>query len=295
MVNLRLKGNLFLLVAAFIWGTAFVAQLVGMDELGPFAYCSGRYILGLVAVSILWLCMSSSRKKKKAAGTYISGWKYGLGAGLIMFVATTLQQVALLYTTAGKTAFLTCLYIIFVPLFAVFLKKKISMENWIGAVFGMAGLYLLCVKEDMVFNMGDIYAFICAIFWSFHILFIDRYADKADNIEISVGQISVCAVFCTIAALLFEDVNMTAMINSWFPIFYAGVMSSGVAFTFQIIGQRYAEPSHAALIMSLESVFGALSGWFILGEQMTMVELGGCALMMLGMLVTQYSIIFARK
>lgn len=292
---MQLKGNLFLLLAAFIWGTAFVAQLVGMDDLGPFTYCSGRYILGFFAVVIVWFAMRGAREKKKAAGEYFTGWKYGICAGLIMFGGTTTQQISMLYTTAGKAAFLTCLYIIFVPLFSVLLKKKIRKENWIGAFLGMAGLYFLCVKDDLSWNIGDMYAFIGAIFWSFHILFIDRYADRADNIEISIGQISVCAVLSTILAFTFEEVHFSSMLNAWFPIFYAGVMSSGVAFTLQIVGQRYAEPSHAALIMSLESVFGALSGWLILGEQMTGLEIFGCCLMMSGMLITQYSIIFNNK
>ena len=292
---MQLKGNLFLLLAAFIWGTAFVAQLVGMDDLGPFTYCSGRYILGFFAVVIVWFAMRGAREKKKTAGEYFPGWKYGICAGLIMFGGTTTQQISMLYTTAGKAAFLTCLYIIFVPLFSVLLKKKIRKENWIGAFLGMAGLYFLCIKDDLSWNIGDMYAFIGAIFWSFHILFIDRYADRADNIEISIGQISVCAVLSTILAFTFEEVHFSSMLNAWFPIFYAGVMSSGVAFTLQIVGQRYAEPSHAALIMSLESVFGALSGWLILGEQMTGLEIFGCCLMMSGMLITQYSIIFKNK
>ena len=292
---MQLKGNLFLLLAAFIWGTAFVAQLVGMDDLGPFTYCSGRYILGFFAVVIVWFAMRGAREKTKAAGEYFPGWKYGICAGLIMFGGTTTQQISMLYTTAGKAAFLTCLYIIFVPLFSVLLKKKIRKENWIGAFLGMAGLYFLCIKDDLSWNIGDMYAFIGAIFWSFHILFIDRYADRADNIEISIGQISVCAVLSTILAFTFEEVHFSSMLNAWFPIFYAGVMSSGVAFTLQIVGQRYAEPSHAALIMSLESVFGALSGWLILGEQMTGLEIFGCCLMMSGMLITQYSIIFKNK
>ena len=289
---MQLKGNLFLLLAAFIWGTAFVAQLVGMDDLGPFTYCSGRYILGFFAVVIVWFAMRGAREKKV---NIFPGWKYGICAGLIMFGGTTTQQISMLYTTAGKAAFLTCLYIIFVPLFSVLLKKKIRKENWIGAFLGMAGLYFLCIKDDLSWNIGDMYAFIGAIFWSFHILFIDRYADRADNIEISIGQISVCAVLSTILAFTFEEVHFSSMLNAWFPIFYAGVMSSGVAFTLQIVGQRYAEPSHAALIMSLESVFGALSGWLILGEQMTGLEIFGCCLMMSGMLITQYSIIFKNK
>lgn len=283
------------MLAAVIWGTAFVAQLVGMEEIGPFTYCMARYILGFSAVMMVWFVTNGQRKISKADGTYISGWKYGLGAGVVMFIATSFQQVSMLYTTAGKAAFLTCLYIIFVPLFAVFLKKVIRRENWIGAMCALAGLYCLCVKEDLVFNIGDVYAFICSLFWTIQILIIDRYASRADCIELAAGQMAVCMVCSTVAAFVMEDVHFGAVMNSWIPIAYAGIMSSGVAFTCQIVGQKYAEPAHAAIIMSMESVFGALSGWAILGEQMNGLEIFGCFLMMTGMMVTQANVIFAKK
>lgn len=292
---MQLRGNLALLAAAMIWGTAFVAQLVGMEEIGPFTYCMSRYILGVAAVYLVWLFTNKKRKEEKQSGTHVSGWKYGFLAGGVMFLGTTFQQVSMLYTTAGKAAFLTCLYIIFVPLFAVFLKKKIRRENWLGAMCAMVGLYCLCIKEDLAFNIGDMYAFICSLFWTIQILIIDRYAPRADCIELALGQMIVCAVLSTVSALGLEDVQLVPILNSWFPIAYAGIMSSGVAFTLQIVGQKYAEPAHAAVIMSMESVFGALSGWAILGERMTIVELFGCCMMMAGMMITQYNIIFAKK
>lgn len=292
---MHLKGNLYLMLAAIIWGTAFVAQLVGMEEIGPFTYCMGRYILGFGAVMLVWLVTNRQRQAEKAKGTYAAGWKYGLMAGFVMFIATSFQQVSMLYTTAGKAAFLTCLYIIFVPLFAVLLKKVIRRENWIGAMCALAGLYCLCVKEDLTFNIGDVYAFICSLFWTVQILIIDRYAAKTDGIELAAGQMAVCMICSTVAALTLEDVHWGSMVNSWIPIAYAGIMSSGVAFTCQIVGQKYAEPAHAAIIMSMESVFGALSGWAILGEQMNGMEIFGCFLMMTGMMVTQANVIFASK
>lgn len=287
VIGLKLKGNLFLLAAAFIWGTTFVAQLVGMDELGPFGYCSARYIIASVAIMAVWLAFKGQRQKKIAAGAYIAGWKYGLGAGCIMLFATSMQQMALQYTSAGKTAFITCLYIMLVPLFAVFLKKKVYPENWAGAALAIGGLYCLCVKEALTLGYGDILAILNAVGWTFHILYIDRFAAKADNIELAAAQLMTCAVGSTILALVFEDIVFSSIINSWFPIMYAGVMSSTIAFTLQIVGQKYSDPGPAAIIMSMESVFGALSGWVILGETMSSVEITGCILMAAGMLVTQ--------
>ena len=284
---MRLRGNLFLMTAAFIWGTTFVAQQVGMDALGPFSYAAARYILGCLAVLVIWRGFRGQRQAARRAGTYKSGWLAGVGAGCIMFIASSLQQVAMQYTTAGKTSFITCLYIIFVPLFAVLLKKRIRPENWVGAVLALSGLYFLCVKEDLSLSYGDTLVFISAIFWTFHILFIDRYAAMVDAIEMSVMQIAVCAVCSSVVAAGWEDFTWSGAQQAAFPIFYAGVMSAGVAFTLQIIGQKYAEPSHAAVIMSLEAVFGASASWFFLGEVMQPLEIFGCLLMIAGMLLTQ--------
>jgi len=288
---LKLRGSLCLLLAAFIWGITFVAQLVGMDNIGPFTYGFARYVVGVMAILVIWYGFRGKRRDAKEHGEYYSGWKAGMGAGVIMFVASAFQQCALQYTTAGKTAFITCLYIIFVPIISVVIGKILKLENWIGALAALIGLYCLSIKGDFDLNYGDVLAFICSIFWSLHIMYIDRFADKKDNIDISASQLVVCAVLNGIAAFAMESVVWQHIVDAWFPIAFAGVMSSGIAFTLQIVGQRYAEPAHAAIIMSLESVFGAVGGWFVLNEQMSHIEVFGCMMMLMGMLITQGSVI----
>ncbi|WP_432647134.1 DMT family transporter [Mitsuokella sp.] len=284
---MHLRGNLMLLLAAFIWGTTFVAQMVGMEGLGPFTYAAARYILGFLFLVGLWYTWKGPRETAKRAGTYHAGWKAGLGAGCIMFVATSLQQVAMLYTTAGKTAFITALYIILVPLGAVLLGKRIHIENWIGAFLALAGLYFLSIHGEVALSFGDGLVLISAFFWTGHILFIDRFASLVDPIELSTTQVGVCAAGSLVAALLFETIAVQPIFSAWFAIFYGGVMSAGVAFTLQILGQQYAEPGQAAIIMSFEAVFGVLSSWLLLGEQMTIAQIMGCVLMLAGMIITQ--------
>ena len=288
---MKLRGSLCLLLAAFIWGITFVAQLAGMDNIGPFTYGFARYVVGVMAIFVIWYGFRGKRRDAKEHGEYYSGWKAGMGAGVIMFVASAFQQCALQYTTAGKTAFITCLYIIFVPIISVVIGKILKLENWIGALAALVGLYCLSIKGDFDLNYGDVLAFICSIFWSLHIMYIDRFADKKDNIDISASQLVVCAVLNGVAAFAMESVVWQHIVDAWFPIVFAGVMSSGIAFTLQIVGQKYAEPAHAAIIMSLESVFGAVGGWFVLNEQMSHIEVFGCMMMLMGMLITQGSVI----
>ena len=284
---MRLRGNLYLLGAAFIWGTTFVSQMTGMEELGPYGYAAARYVLGFVSVLVIWYAFRGQRARARALGTYVPGWLPGLGSGLLMFVGSTLQQVGMTGTTAGKTAFITALYIVLVPLGAVFLGRKIRRENWVGAGLAVVGLYLLSLHGSFSVAHGDVIIFISSFFWTAHILFVDRFAARVDAIELSVAQIFVCTVGSIVLAALFETVTAQALLHSWLPIFYGGVMSAGVAFTLQILGQQYAEPGPAAIIMSFESVFGALGGWLLLGEVLTRVEIMGCVLMFLGMLATQ--------
>lgn len=291
----RFKGTLMLLMAAFIWGTTFVAQMAGMDELGPFTYAAARFALGFLSLLVLWGFLHRKREQARAEGAYHSGWKAGLGAGCIMFVASSLQQVAMLYTTAGKTAFITCLYIILVPLFAVFLHRSVRAENWLGAVMAVTGLFFLAVHGDLSLSMGDAIVLVSAVFWTFHILFIDHFAGRADVVELSVGQIGICALFSSFAALALEEIAWQPMLDSYVAILYGGVMSAGVAFTLQIVGQKYAEPAHAAILMSFEAIFGALAGWAILGEVMSGREIFGCVLMAAGMIVTQLGGILRKK
>lgn len=276
-----------LLGAAFFWGTTFVAQMSGMDGLGPFSYAAPRYLLGFLSVLAFWFFQRKESDRLRRLGKYKSGFIVGLGSGLIMFIASSLQQVSMLYTTAGKAAFITCLYIVFVPLGAVLLGKIIRIENWIAAVIALIGLYLLAVNEGFSIQLGDAILFISSFFWTAQILFIDRFASRVDVIELSTAQLFVCWVLSTVVMSIFETPTVGAMVESWFPIFYGGVMSAGVAFTLQIYGQKYAEPSTAAILMSFESIFGALSAWLLLGEVMSSKEIFGCVLMLIGMIITQ--------
>lgn len=278
---------LMLLTAAFIWGTTFVAQAVGMDEIGPFTYAASRFLLGFISLLIVWGAFHSQREFARRKGKYNSGWKAGMMAGLIMFIASSMQQVALLYTTAGKTAFITCLYIIFVPMFAVLLHRKIQAENWAGAILAIIGLFLLAVHGDVMLSFGDGLVLISSFFWTAHILFIDHFAGEVDVIELSASQIGICMILSTLMAFVFEDPTWPSIRQSSLAILYGGIMSAGVAFTLQIVGQKYAEPAHAAILMSFEAIFGALASWILLDEIMSGREIFGCVLMVAGMMVTQ--------
>lgn len=284
---MRFRGMLMLLTAAFIWGTTFVAQAVGMDEIGPFTYAASRFLLGFISLLIVWGAFHSQREFARRKGKYNSGWKAGMLAGLIMFIASSMQQVALLYTTAGKTAFITCLYIIFVPMFAVLLHRKIQAENWAGAILAIIGLFLLAVHGDVMLSFGDGLVLISSFFWTAHILFIDHFAGEVDVIELSASQIGICMILSTLMAFVFEDPTWPSIRQSSLAILYGGIMSAGVAFTLQIVGQKYAEPAHAAILMSFEAIFGALASWILLDEIMSGREIFGCVLMVAGMMVTQ--------
>ena len=292
---MQLRGSLMLLGAAFFWGTTFVSQMAGMDQLGPFSYAAVRFFVGFLSLLVVWHHLRPERQQQRRAGKYRSGFIAGIGSGLFIFVASSMQQISMLYTTAGKAAFITCLYIVFVPLGAALIGKIIRRENWIGAFTALIGLYLLAVNEEFSIQIGDVILFFSAFFWTAQILFIDRFASKVDVIELSVAQVFVCFVLSTVAMLIFETPTVGAVINSWLPILYGGVMSAGVAFTLQVYGQKYAEPSTAAIIMSFESVFGALSSWAILGEVMSSREIFGCVLMLVGMIVTQLKLSGARR
>ena len=280
---MRWRGNGCLFVAAFIWGTTFVAQSVGMENIGPFTYGAARFFLGTLALGLLWLLAGGRKYMPRSAESF----RVGAAAGVLMFAASALQQYGMLYTTVGKASFLTCLYLIFVPLAGVFLRQIIRAEHWAGAALALAGLYFLCVTDGLSLGRGDLMELCCAFFWTAHILFIDRFAARAEVIAMSLAQVVVVFLLNAATALMFETAEASAVTAAWFPVFYAGVLSTGVAFTLQIVGQREADPAPAAVIMSLESVFGALAGWLVLGEALSVRETAGCVLMGAGMLVSQ--------
>ena len=280
-----------LLGAAFFWGTTFVAQVTGMDDLQPFTYAAARYFVGLLSLAAVLLVTRRQRARERRQKNYRRGFAIGLIIGVVLFVASSLQQVALQYSTAGKAAFITCLYIVFVPLGAKFLGKTIRLENWLGAGLAIVGLYLLAVGESFSVQAGDVLLFVGAFFWTAQILLVDRFADRVDLMELSAAQVFMTTILSFAAMFAFETPKVTAVVDAWFPILYAGVMSSGVAFTLQLYGQRYAEPSAAAILMSFEAIFGALAGWLVLNEVMSSREIFGCVLMIAGMLATQWSLV----
>ncbi len=288
---MQIKGTLMLLGAAFFWGTTFVAQLEGMDGLDPFSYAAARYLAGFVSLVIVLTYTRKQRALERRQRNYQRGFAIGLLIGVVLFVASSMQQVALQYSTAGKAAFITCLYIVFVPLGAKFLGKVIRRENWIGAGLAIVGLYLLAVNESLSIQAGDVILFLSAFVWTAQILLVDKFASRVDLIELSTAQVFIVMVLSFVAMFMLETPSLSAMVKAWFPILYGGVMSAGVAFTLQLYGQRYAEPSMAAILMSFEAIFGALAGWFFLGEVMTTRELVGCVLMLIGMLATQWQLL----
>ncbi len=286
---MKLRGALMLLGASFFWGTTFVAQMSGMDGLGPFSYAAARYFIGFLAMLGVMYLTHAERLRERRAGKYGRGFLAGIVCGIFLFVASSFQQVAMLYTTAGKAAFITCLYIIFVPLVSVLIGKKIRTENWIGAFLAIVGLYFLAISEEFTINFGDFLLLIGAVFWTLQILTVDKFAKKVDTIDLSTSQVFVTALLSFIVMMIFENPSWDAIFHAAFPILYGGVMSSGVAFTLQIYGQKYAEPSTAAILMSFEAIFGALSGWLLLGEVMSGREIFGCVLMLAGIFATQWS------
>ncbi len=293
---MQMRGNILLLITAFIWGTAFVAQQVGMEELGPFTYAAARFFLGTLFLTGLWLLDRKRRESRKQRGLHHAGWKMGLVAGLLLFVASSLQQYALQFTTVGKTSFITALYIVLVPLgAALFRLAKVYMVNWLGAVLALAGLYLLTIQGTIRLNLGDVLVALSALGWTAQILYIDRFAPHVDVLELSLSQTICCFVASLLTAIGTETIVLAPVLNSWVPIAYAGVLSTGVAFTLQIVGQKYAAPSEAAVIMSFEAVFGALASFVVLGEQMSTAQLCGCLLMFVGVIVSQLRTIMQKK
>ena len=288
MSGKTLKSSLLLFLAAFIWGVAFVAQSVGMDYMGPLSFNGGRFLLG---AAVLLPAVIIRRKKNKKAGILPADTKTtiigGICCGLAICSASIMQQFGVMYTTVGKAGFITTLYIILVPFFGIFLKKKIPVTVWIGAIIAAFGMYLLCMSESLSLGKGDALVFICAILFSVHILVIDYFSPKADGVELSCIQFLTSGVIASVLALIFEKPAISYFVAGIVPLAYAGIMSCGVAYTFQILGQKDMDPTVASLILSLESVVAMLAGWVILQEALTKRELFGCFLVFCAVILVQ--------
>ncbi|NOX85023.1 MAG: DMT family transporter [Chlorobi bacterium] len=282
-----MQSESFLMLTAIIWGLAFVAQRMGMDYIGPFAFNGIRFALG--AVSLLPFFLFRRKKDPNATSRSKSRltWIGGLIAGMVVFMAAGLQQVGIVYTTAGNAGFITSLYIIIVPLLGLFRKHRISIRTWTGALVALAGLYFLSVTQQLTFSPGDGLVLFSAVFWALHVLVIGDFAPRTDIILLSIIQFLTCSVLSMSTAFILEKTTWQMVYNALIPILYGGIMSVGVAYTFQIMGQRFAPATHAAIILSTESLFAALGGWLILSEVMTSRQIAGALLMLTGVIISQ--------
>lgn len=287
MKKQALKSNLILLLTAAIWGFAFVAQRVGGKYIGAFTFNAVRFAIGSMSLLPLILFQNKSNKNHSKEGELKKVFAAGIIAGIVIFFGSSFQQMGLTDTGAGKAAFITGLYIVIVPILGIFLKQYISINSWLGAIIAVIGLYLLCVTDTFSISHGDFLELICAFFFAGHILLIDYFSPKVDVIKLAFFQFLTCSILSLATALLVEKITINSIYQAAVPILYGGILSSGVAYTLQIVGQKYAEPSQAAIIMSMESVFGTIGGFLILNESMGLKGIFGCLLMLAGMLLAQ--------
>lgn len=287
----KFKGSFMLLITSLIWGTAFVAQSEGMNYVEPFTYNALRTLLGGVVLIPVILIFKWAGKRRGTAQKECSKKDTVIGGiccGVVLFIASSFQQAGIVYTTAGKAGFVTALYIVIVPLLGIFVHKRVPIKMWLFVAIAVVGFWLLCIKEDFSVSFGDLLVLVCAFFFAVHIMVIDHFnAKNTDGMLMSCIQFFTAGILMTICMFAFENPDTDSIYAAGFTILYAGIMSSGVAYTLQIIGQRYTAPTVATLLMSLESVFAALSGWLILHEKMSVKEFCGCVLVFAAVILAQ--------
>lgn len=279
------------MITAIIWGSAFVAQSVAMDKIEPFTFTAARSYLGaLVLIPVIIILRGRRSAEEKAKEDKKALFLGGVCCGVALAVASMLQQYGITMSTVGKAGFITAMYIIIVPVISVlFLKKRYSFGLWISVGAALLGLYLLTMTGESSLGAGDLLLLLCAVVFSGHILIIDHFSPKVDCVAMACIQFSVCAVLCTAGALIFETPSFPDILEAKVPILYAGVLSSGVAYTLQIVGQKRTPPVIASMIFSLEAVFAALAGWIILKEKLSPVEIVGSVLMFGAIILAQLS------
>lgn len=294
--NKQFRGSAFLLVASLIWGGAFVAQSVGMDYVGPFTFNAVRSYIGTLFLIPVIIIISKikkrdgvdhnlSKEEKKANKRWlIIG---GVCCGVFLSIASIVQQVGIKYTSVGKAGFLTALYIVIVPIIGIFIGRKSSLMMWVSVAVALVGTYLLSVTGDFSIGSGDLLLIISAVFFSIHILLVDKFSPNVDGVKLSAIQFFISGTISIILAFIFENPQISEILSAWWPLLYTGIMSSGVAYTFQILGQRTTAPAVASIIMSMESVFAAVFGWLILRETLSPREILGCILVFAAVLLAQ--------
>ncbi|MDO4485649.1 MAG: DMT family transporter [Bacillota bacterium] len=290
----QLKGELYLLLAAVIWGSAFIFQKIGMDYIGPFTFGFFRFTLGSLALlPVIYIVGSLNSKRPKADRRSITPFRDrqlitgAVLCGLANSIAGSLQQVGIVYTTAGKAGFITSMDIVIVPVILLFLRRKVPFLTWLGIAIACFGLYLLCITEGFSIQLGDGLVMACAVAYSFQILLIDYYSERVDVLKLSFMQFFIAGILSLIPALLFETIDVSSVIDCAVPVLYTAVLEVSVAFTLQIAGQKHTPPAVATVIMSLEAFFSAVCGAMFLGETMSGREITGCVLMMAAFIIAQ--------
>lgn len=290
----QIKSSLILLLTATIWGVAFVAQSVGMEYIGPFTFNAIRCVLGgLVLIPVILVL-----KKKKETGAENQEkedkktlWAGGIACGVILCIASNLQQFGIMEASVGKSGFFTALYIVMIPVIGIFIGKRPGIKLWFCVALAVVGMYLLCMKDgSFTIERADIMLLLCALAFSFHILVVDYFSPKVDGVKMSCIQFFVCGVLSAVGMLFTETPDISNIQAAWLSLLYAGLLSCGVGYTLQIVGQKGINPVIASLIMSLESVISALAGWVILGQVLSPKEILGCVLMFVAIIITQIPI-----
>lgn len=290
----QIKSSLILLLTATIWGVAFVAQSVGMEYIGPFTFNAIRCVLGGLALIPVILVL----KKKKETGAENQEkedkktlWVGGIACGVILCIASNLQQFGIMEASVGKSGFFTALYIVMILVIGIFIGKRPGIKLWFCVALAVVGMYLLCMKDgSFTIERADIMLLLCALAFSFHILVVDYFSPKVDGVKMSCIQFFVCGVLSAVGMLFTETPDISNIQAAWLPLLYAGLLSCGVGYTLQIVGQKGINPVIASLIMSLESVISALAGWVILGQVLSPKEILGCVLMFVAIIITQIPI-----
>ena len=282
-------GSSILLVTAIIWGSAFVAQSKGMDYLGPFSFNGIRSIIAIIFLSIVLLCIIIKNKKNPEFKLF-KNRKALLGSifcGIALMFSTSTQQIGISMTSVGKSGFITSLYIILVPILGLLLKKKVPIKIWFCVGIVLVGLYLLCIKNSVKIEIGDIFLLLSAFGFAVQILIVDNISQDINTILLSIIQLSAVAILSLFPICIIEQPSISNTLNAMPYLLFAGVLSSGIAYTLQIVGQKYTTPVVASLIMSLESVFAAITGWLFLNEILSLNETIGCILIFIAIIISQ--------
>lgn len=292
----QFRGSFILLTTAIIWGTSFVSQKLGMNYIEPFTFSASRFLLGaVVLIPVIFIFNSLNKRKKTTQDGDEEKLEFetrdlvkgGILCGLAVFLGASTQQWGIVYTTAGKAGFITALYIVIVPLLGIFIGKKTKPLTWVGVALAVGGLYLLTIQEGLSIQKGDAIVLVGTIFWALQIILVEAYVDKTDGLKLSFVQFLTAGTLSAIAAVIFENPKMNDIIACAGPILYTAIVVVGVAYTLQIIGQKYTSSTVAAIILSMEALFAAISGAVFLGESMTPRELFGCFLMLVAVIMAQ--------